>query len=95
MKHRPLAGGERADWLRLLRRRGMGPITFFHLLERYGSAAAVLEGLPTLTRKAGGKSDIRAPDIDDIQRAIEAIAKLGATHLPLASLTILPASRAV
>jgi hypothetical protein len=60
----------------------MGPITFFHLLERYGSAAAVLEGLP-------------APDIDDIQRAIEAIAKLGATHLPLASLTIPPASRAV
>ena len=35
MKRRSLTGGERADWLRLSRTRGIGPITFFHLLERY------------------------------------------------------------
>lgn len=33
MKRRALAGGERADRLRLSRTRGIGPITFFHLLE--------------------------------------------------------------
>ena len=34
MKRRTLTGGERTDWLRLSRTRGIGPITFFHLLER-------------------------------------------------------------
>ena len=52
MKRRALTGGERADWLRLSRTRGIGPITFFHLLERYGSAAAALEDLYG-GRKAG------------------------------------------
>jgi DNA processing protein len=81
MKRRQLIGGERADWLRLSRTRGIGPITFFHLLERYGSAAAVLEDLPSLAKKAGAKAAIKAPDISDIQREIDSTAKLGATHL--------------
>ncbi|RYD91133.1 MAG: DNA-processing protein DprA, partial [Sphingomonadales bacterium] len=81
MKRRTLTGGERADWLRLSRTRGIGPITFFHLLERYGSAAAVLDDLPALAKKAGGKSEVRAPDLSDIQREIEATARLGAAHL--------------
>ncbi|MDP3494262.1 MAG: DNA-processing protein DprA [Hyphomonadaceae bacterium] len=79
MKRRTLTGGERADWLRLSRTRGIGPITFFHLLERYGSAAAVLEDLPSLAKKAGGKSEV--PELSDIQREIDATAKLGAAHL--------------
>ena len=81
MNRRALTGGERADWLRLSRTRGIGPITFFHLLERYGSAAAVLADLPSLAKKAGGKADVRAPAVDDIKREIEATAKLGAFHL--------------
>ncbi|MDP3738527.1 MAG: DNA-processing protein DprA [Hyphomonadaceae bacterium] len=82
MKRRQLTGGERADWLRLSRTRGIGPITFFHLLERYdNSAAAVLADLPALARKAGGKSDISAPPRSDIDREIEAAAKIGAVHL--------------
>ena len=81
MKRRQLTGGERADWLRLSRTRGIGPITFFHLLERYGSPAAILEDLPSLAKKAGGKSEIKAPDPSEITREIEATAKLGATHL--------------
>ncbi len=81
MKRRALTGGERADWLRLSRTRGIGPITFFHLLERYGSAAAVLQDLPALAKKAGGKADIRAPSVDDVKREIEATTKLGGVHL--------------
>jgi DNA processing protein len=62
MKRRALTGGERADWLRLARTRGIGPITFFHLLDRYdGSAAAVLADLPNLAKKAGAKAGIAAP----------------------------------
>jgi DNA processing protein len=82
MKRRALTGGERADWLRLSRTRGIGPITFFHLLERYdGSAAAVLADLPALARKAGSKADISAPSKSDIDRELEAADALGAFHL--------------
>jgi DNA processing protein len=82
MKRRTLTGGERADWLRLSRTRGIGPITFFHLLERYdGSAAAVLADLPAIARKAGGKSGIAAPPKSEIDRELEAADALGAFHL--------------
>jgi DNA processing protein len=80
MKRRTLTGGERADWLRLSRTRGIGPITFFHLLERYGSAAATLEDLPALAKKAGAKADIRAPSRDEIEREIAGADKLGAAY---------------
>ena len=69
---RKLTGAERADWLRLSRTRAIGPITFFHLLDRYGAAADVLADLPTLAKKAGGKAEIRAPTPDDIRREIDA-----------------------
>ena len=81
MKRCALTGGERADWLRLSRTRGIGPITFFHLIDRYGSAAAALEDLPALARKAGGKADIKAPSDSEVAREIETAAKLGACHL--------------
>lgn len=80
-KRRVLSGNERRDWLRLSRTRGIGPITFFHLMERYGSAAAVLEDLPSLSRKAGGKGEIKPPPADEITREIDATQRLGATHL--------------
>ncbi len=82
MKRRALTGGERADWLRLSRTRGVGPITFFHLLERFeGNVSAAIADLPGLARKAGGKSDISIPPKADIEREIEETSKLGATHL--------------
>lgn len=80
MKRRTLTGGERTDWLRLSRTRGIGPITFFHLLERYGSASAVLEDLPALAKKAGSKGEVRAPGKDEIEREIAAAEKIGAAH---------------
>jgi DNA processing protein len=82
MKRRPLTGGERADWLRLSRTRGIGPITFFHLLEKYdSSASAVLDDLPNIARKAGAKAGISAPPKSEIERELEATARLGAFHL--------------
>jgi DNA processing protein len=81
MKRRTLTGGERSDWLRLSRTRGIGPITFFHLLERYGSAAAALDDLPALARKAGGRHEIKAPSQSDIGHEIEAASAIGAIHL--------------
>lgn len=47
---RDLEPQERLDWLRLSRSEGVGPVTFFALLRRFGSAAAAIETLPLLSR---------------------------------------------
>ncbi|MBL4907132.1 MAG: DNA-protecting protein DprA [Sneathiella sp.] len=54
-----ITSAERLDWLRLIRSENVGPITFFQLLERYGSASEALEILPELARKGGRKKPIR------------------------------------
>src|SRR5918912_1093769 len=51
---RALNPSERLDWLRLIRTEQIGPVTFYALLQRYGSAAAALEALPRLARRCGG-----------------------------------------
>ncbi len=50
---RPLTPSERIDWLRLIRCENVGPITFYQLLTRFGSAAAALEALPEIARRGG------------------------------------------
>ncbi len=37
------------DWLRLIRSEKVGPITFYRLVERYGSVDRALEALPETT----------------------------------------------
>lgn len=49
----PLPPSEKLDWLRLIRSENVGPITFFRLLERFGTAAAALDVLPGLARRGG------------------------------------------
>ena len=44
---------ERTAWLRLARTDGVGPVTFFKMIERFGEAEAALDALPDLARKAG------------------------------------------
>lgn len=82
MKRRPLTGGERIDWLRLARTRGVGPITFFQLLDRHrDDAAAALDALPALAKRAGGKSELRIPSKSEIDRELDAADRAGAFFL--------------
>jgi DNA processing protein len=53
---RELDPQERLDWLRLSRSETVGPITFYALLRRFGSAAAAIEALPRLSRRATAMS---------------------------------------
>ncbi|MEO0675448.1 MAG: DNA-protecting protein DprA, partial [Pseudomonadota bacterium] len=39
---RVLNDRERVDWVQLIRTQGIGPITFYRLLTRFGSAADAL-----------------------------------------------------
>ncbi|MBC8268681.1 MAG: DNA-protecting protein DprA, partial [Rhodospirillaceae bacterium] len=41
-KRKQLPQSEKLDWLRLIRSENVGPITFFKLLERFGTARAAL-----------------------------------------------------
>ena len=42
-----------ADWLRLVRSRRVGPVTFYRLIEEHGSVAEALRVLPEIARAAG------------------------------------------
>lgn len=68
---RPLSAAERTDWLRLIRCENVGPITFFRLIDRFGSAGAALFALPDLARRGGAreiKIVSRAAAEDEIAR---------------------------
>jgi len=53
MTSRILSQSEKLDWLRLTRSDNVGPVTFFQLLRRFGSAGAALEALPRLAQRGG------------------------------------------
>jgi DNA processing protein len=74
---RPFSDAERLDWLRLFRSENVGPITFFALLERFGSAAAALDALPELARRGGRKAGVRITSRAAAEREAAAIARMG------------------
>jgi len=51
----PTTEDQRYSWLRLLRSRGIGTVTFYRLLAEYGSAQNVLDKLPEVAATAGVK----------------------------------------
>jgi len=78
---RPLTDAEKLDWLRLVRSEGVGPITFFHLVRFYGSAAKALDALPELARRSGRRQPLRLATRAEAQREFDNIARAGATLL--------------
>jgi DNA processing protein len=73
---RTLTTAERLDWLRLYRSKNVGAVTFFRLLEHFGSAAQALVALPELSRRGGGKSIDVCPQ-SVAERELEALGRLG------------------
>jgi DNA processing protein len=66
--------------LRLIRSENIGPITYFQLLARFGSAAAALAAIPDLAARGGGRGP-RLIARAAVEREIEAVARLGARYL--------------
>jgi DNA processing protein len=75
---RSLSEAERLDWLRLIRSENVGPITFFQLLRRFGSAAAALDALPELARRGGRTRPIGICPRGAAEREIAAVHAAGA-----------------
>jgi DNA processing protein len=79
--HPSLAGSTLVDALRLSRTEGVGPITFFHLIRRFGSAADALNALPELAARGGRKKPLVAFARDKAEKEIEATHAFGARLL--------------
>jgi DNA processing protein len=77
----PFTLDEKLDWLRLIRAEHVGPVSFHHLLARYGSAAAALEALPALARQGGRERPIRIPSRAAAERELETLEAFGGTLL--------------
>ncbi len=72
-----LTEAERLCWLRLIRTDNIGPITFYQLIERYGSASAALDALPELSKRGGRKKPLTAPPIGTVEKEYTALQKRG------------------
>ena len=72
-----LSQTEKLDWLRLIRSENVGPVTFFKLLERFGTAHAALQALPDLARR-GGKKSIRIAAKGAIEDELASLNDIGA-----------------
>ncbi|MGL4311750.1 MAG: DNA-processing protein DprA [Paracoccaceae bacterium] len=76
----PLTRENRRDWLRLIRSRRVGPVTFWRLMSEHGSAAAALDALPGIAA-ATGISDYSPATIASAEAEIAAAHAAGARAL--------------
>jgi DNA processing protein len=65
--------------IRLLRSPNIGPVSYRHLLARFGDAQAALEALPDLAARGGRQ--YRAAPRDAIEREVGAVREAGAKYL--------------
>jgi DNA processing protein len=78
MPARELEPQERLDWLRLCRTDTIGPVSFYALLRRFGSAGEALAQLPRLGRRGDGARPIAAMPRAEAERELAALDRLGA-----------------
>jgi DNA processing protein len=72
---------ERLDWLRLIRTENVGPVTFYQLLQRFGSAGAALAALPELARRGGRKAGFTVASRAAAEQELAAVERAGARLL--------------
>jgi DNA processing protein len=68
---------EKIAWLRLIRTENVGPITFYSLMQRFGTARKALEALPTLSRRGGRLKDLKIYPENAAYAEMEALSKIG------------------
>ncbi|HZS82052.1 MAG TPA: DNA-processing protein DprA [Stellaceae bacterium] len=78
MASRELNPSERLDWLRLIRTENVGPVSFYQLLRRFGSAGAALEALPRLAGRGGRLQPLAICPREAAEREMAALAAAGA-----------------
>jgi DNA processing protein len=74
------ASADQIARLRLIRSDNIGPVTYFQLLARFGSAQAALDAIPDLAARGGGRPP-KLASRSDVEREIDQVTRLGARHL--------------
>lgn len=69
---------ERLACLRLIRSENIGPVTFRELINVYGGAAAAIEALPEMARRAGRARPLKVCPSDVAEAELAAAARAGA-----------------
>ncbi len=75
---RLLSEEQKLNWLRLIRTRNVGPVTFWRMVNHFGGAAQALEMLPEYARR-GGKKTAAPITTEMVQRELQAARQQGAT----------------
>lgn len=75
------SNNDKLDWLRLIRSDNVGPVTFYKLLERFGTAAKALDALPDLARRGGSKKVLKAYPKAEAVREMEAFQAAGGHYI--------------
>lgn len=78
MTKKNLDAKEKLAWLQLFRTENIGPITFYKLLERYGSAENALKAIPDLAKRGGRMDGLKAFDAGLAGKELEQIERSGA-----------------
>ncbi len=68
---------EKLAWLRLARAENVGPVTFYRLIEAYGSATRALEAVPALASRGGRKKPLTIPPPQAAEKELGALEKIG------------------
>ncbi|MBN8520927.1 MAG: DNA-processing protein DprA [Alphaproteobacteria bacterium] len=78
-EHTPscLSDAEKLNWIRLIRTENVGPVTFYQLLSRFGSAGEALNALPSLSRKGGRQKNLTPAPMDACEQEWETLKKAG------------------
>jgi DNA processing protein len=71
---------DRIARLRLIRSENIGPVTYFQLIARFGSAQAAIDAIPDLAARGGGRAPRLVPK-SQIEREIEEVERLGARYI--------------
>ncbi|MGB3278908.1 MAG: DNA-processing protein DprA [Pseudorhodobacter sp.] len=74
-----LSEAQRQDWLRLIRSRRVGAVTFHRLMAEHGSAAAALAELPGIAKDAGVKDYALCPE--EVVRHEMSLARLAGARM--------------
>ena len=72
-----LSDSEKLAWLRLIRTENIGPVTFYRLVERFGSADKALEVLPSLAKRGGHKKNGDIYPAASAEKEMRALEKIG------------------
>jgi len=76
-----LGDAERFARVRLLRSPNVGPVTYYHLLTRFGSAQAALPALPDLARRGRGAGSYALADAAKIEAEFAATERSAARYV--------------